>query len=97
MQQPNSFAVSNKEDCVCLLKRSLYGLKQSPRQLYKRFESFMISNDFKRISFDSCVYFKRCNDELFMYLLLYVDDMLIVAKSKEEIRIVKRSLIMSSR
>ena len=89
MQQPKGFKVSGKEDCVCLLKRSFYGLKQSPRQWYKRFDSFMISHDFKSSSFDSCVYFKRCNDESFLYLLLYVDDMLIAAKSKEETRTVK--------
>ena len=52
----------------------------------------MISHDFKRSSFDSCVYFKRCNDDSFLSLLLYVDDMLIAAKSKEEIRIVKAQL-----
>ena len=49
----------------------------------------MISHDFKSSSFDSCVYFKQCNDESVLYLLLYVDDKLIVAKSKEEIRTVK--------
>ena len=92
MKQPKGFIVSGKEDCVCLLKRSLYGLKQSPRQWYKRFNSFMISHDFKRSSFDSCVYFKRCHDKSFLYLLLYVDDMLIAAKSKEEIRTVKAQL-----
>ena len=32
MQQLKGFIVSSKEDCVYLLKRSLYGLKQSPRQ-----------------------------------------------------------------
>ena len=89
MQQPKAFKASSKEDYVCLLKRSLYGLKKSPRQWYKRFDSFMISHDFKRSSFDSCVYFKRCNDESLMYLLLYVDDILIVAKSKEEITTIK--------
>ena len=92
MQQPEGFTVSCKEDCVCLLKKSLYGLKQSPRQLYKRFDSFMISHDFKRDSFDSCVYFKKCNDESFLYMLLYVDDMLITTRSKENIRSVKAKL-----
>ena len=52
----------------------------------------MISHDFKRSSFDSCAYFKRCNDDSFLSLLLYVDDMLIAAKSKEEIRTVKAQL-----
>ncbi|KAK1619242.1 hypothetical protein QYE76_024759 [Lolium multiflorum] len=35
MDQPEGFVVPGKEDLVCKLKRSLYGLKQSPRQWYK--------------------------------------------------------------
>ncbi|KAG8485659.1 hypothetical protein CXB51_018846 [Gossypium anomalum] len=92
MQQLEGFTVLEKEDYVCLLKKSLYGLKQSPRQWYKRFDSFMSSHDFKRSSFDSCVYFKKNSDSSFVYLLLYVDDMLIVAKDKGEIRKVKAQL-----
>ncbi|KAG8482610.1 hypothetical protein CXB51_024194 [Gossypium anomalum] len=82
MQQPEGFTVSEKEDNVCLLKKSLYSLKQPPRQWYKRFDSFMTSHDFKRSIFDSCVYFKKNSDGSFVYLLLYVDDMLIAAKDK---------------
>jgi hypothetical protein len=48
MDQPKGFAVPGKEDYVCRMKKSLYGLKQSPRQWYKRFDSFMISNGFHR-------------------------------------------------
>ncbi|KAG8485819.1 hypothetical protein CXB51_019218 [Gossypium anomalum] len=92
MQQPEGFTVLKKEDYVCLLKKSLYGLKQSPRQWYKRFDSFMTSYDFKRSSFDSCVYFKKNSDGSFVYLLLYVNDMLIAAKDKGEIRKVKAQL-----
>ncbi|KAG8502779.1 hypothetical protein CXB51_000565 [Gossypium anomalum] len=66
--------------------------QRSPRQWYKRFDSFMTSHDFKRSSFDSCVYFKKNNDGSFVYLLLYVDDMLIAAKDKGEIRKVKAQL-----
>ena len=55
MQQPEGFVVLGKEDYVCYMKKSLYSLKQSPRQWYKRFDSFMITHDFKRSSYDSCV------------------------------------------
>ncbi|KAG8492460.1 hypothetical protein CXB51_009588 [Gossypium anomalum] len=92
MQQPEGFIASEKEDYVCLLRKSLYGLKQSPRQWYKRFDSFMASHDFKRNSLDSCVYFKKNSNGSFVYLLLYVDDMLIAAKDKGEIRKVKAQL-----
>ncbi|KAK1691961.1 hypothetical protein QYE76_008658 [Lolium multiflorum] len=37
MEQPDGFVVPGKEDLVCKLKRPLYGLKQSPRQCYKRY------------------------------------------------------------
>jgi hypothetical protein len=46
MDQPEGFIVPRKEDYVCRLKKSLYGLKQSPRQWYKMFDSFIISNGF---------------------------------------------------
>ena len=92
MQQPKGFIVLGREDYVCLLKKSLYGLKQSPRQCYKRFDSFMTTHDFKRSNYDSFVYLKMSDDGLFVYLLLYVDDMLIVANDKEEIRKVKVQL-----
>ncbi len=48
MKQPEGFIIPGKEDYVCKLKRSLYGLKQSPRQWYKRYDSFMLSHGFKR-------------------------------------------------
>ena len=42
MTQPDSFHVPGKENQVYKLKKSLYGLKQSPRQWYKRFDSYMV-------------------------------------------------------
>ena len=83
------FVVPGKEDHVCLLKKSLYGLKQSPRQWYKRFDSFMIDHGYSRSDYDSCVYHKRFHDGSSVYLLLYVDDMLIASKNKFEIQKLK--------
>ena len=76
---------------MCKLKKSLYGLKWSPRQRYKRFDSFMILNDFKMSDFGSCVYIKFVDGSP-IYLLLYVDDMLISAKSKKQITTLKAQL-----
>lgn len=85
MQQPEGFVVEGKEDHVCLLKKSLYGLKQSPRQWYKKFNSFMIAQGFYRSKYDVCVYFKIDAKEIIIFLLLYVDDMLIAARNKSDI------------
>lgn len=78
---------------MCFLKRSLYGLKQSPRQWYKRFDSFVLTIGFHRSKFDNCLYFQHndaSNDYLF--LLLYVDDMLLVGSSPKWISDIKTSL-----
>lgn len=80
MEQPEGYYVEGKEDYVCKLQKSLYGLKQSPRLWYKRFDQFITGIGFKRSSFDACVYIKN-NYGLYTYLLLYMDDMLIAAKS----------------
>ncbi|GJX13086.1 retrotransposon protein, putative, ty1-copia subclass [Tanacetum coccineum] len=58
MRQPPGFE-EETDNKVCLLKKSLYSLKQSPRQWYKRFHVYTISNGFSCNSYDSCVYFKE--------------------------------------
>lgn len=73
-----------------MLKESLYGLKQSPRQWYKRFDQFTIQKDYKRSNFDSCVYFKEVTKNKYIYLLLYVDDMLLAYQDSKEIDKLKR-------
>ncbi|KAH9698599.1 hypothetical protein KPL71_024065 [Citrus sinensis] len=92
MTQPEGYVDSEKPNHVCLLKRSLYGLKQSPRQWYLRFDEFMLSHGYLRCSFDCCVYYKQISPNLYIYLLLYVDDMLVACKSREEITVLKNLL-----
>ena len=56
MVQPEGFETKGKEHRVCRLKKSLYGLKQPPRQWYKKFDSFMVGHACTRIDADHCVY-----------------------------------------
>ena len=92
MEQPEGFKVSGKENLVCKLKKSLYGLKQAPRQWYKKFDSFMVGQGYKRTAADQCVYIQRFPDGNFVALLLYVDDMLIVGQEAAKISQLKKEL-----
>ena len=58
MKKPKGFEVRGKEDYVCKLNKSLYGLKQSPSQWNRRFDEFMTHIKFHRSHYDKCVYFK---------------------------------------
>ncbi|CAL2237091.1 unnamed protein product [Prunus armeniaca] len=92
MAQPEGFVEYGKENLVCPLKKSLYGLKQSPRQWYKRFDYFMLKINFRRCLYDCCVYYHVFQDGMIILLLLYVDDMLITCQDKSRIQYLKKML-----
>ena len=55
MEQPAGFKVKGREDEVCRLHRSLYGLKQSSRAWNEKFNSFLLKYGFTRGLADPCV------------------------------------------
>ena len=91
-EQPKGFEAKGNIDLVCKLKKSLYGLKQSPRCWYKRFDDFIKKIGFIRSLYDPCVYYKRLTDGSLIYLLLYVDDMLLASKSFTKLNEIKEQL-----
>jgi transposase InsO family protein len=95
MEQPEGFRVKGKEDYVCQLKKSLYGLKQAPRQWYKKFESVMEEQGYRKTTSDHCVFVQKFPDGDFIILLLYVDDMLIVGMNSLRIDRLKKQLSQS--
>ena len=79
MDQPEGFIKPGDEDKVCLLKQSLYGLKQAPLCWNKKLnEHFTKTMSFQRLSTDICLY-RRDG----VYVVVYVDDMLVYGKSQE--------------
>ena len=77
------------------LKKSLYGLKQAPRQWYKKFESVMGEQGYKKTSLDHCIFAQSFYDDDFIILFLYMDDMLIVGKNASRIDDLKKQLCKS--
>jgi hypothetical protein len=47
MKQPEGYAMKGKNELVCKLKKSLYGLKQSPRMWFQKFDTYMLGLGFK--------------------------------------------------
>jgi len=79
MDQPEGFSVEGKKHMVCKLKKSIYGLKQSSRQWYIKFNDTITSFGFQEIIVDRCVY-RKVSGNKFIFLVLYVNDILLAAK-----------------
>jgi hypothetical protein len=74
------FVDSTHLDHVCHLNRPLYGLKQAPRVWYTRFTSHILSLGFVGARSDTSLFVYRHGLDT-TYLLLYVDDMILIMSS----------------
>ena len=88
MKQPEGFSVKGKKELVYKLKKSLYGLKQSPRMWYQKFDTYIQGLGFVRSNVDHYVYYKQVGNN-FIYVVLYVDDMLLVGNNMDVFKEVK--------
>ncbi|KAF8796357.1 Retrovirus-related Pol polyprotein like [Argiope bruennichi] len=77
MTQPQGFVDPNKPDHVCHLNKALYGLHQSGREWFLEIHSVLENLNFKKLDWTNCVYAYQDN----VVLLLYVDDIVIFAKT----------------
>ena len=68
MMQLEGFKYKGKVDYVCLLHKSLHGLKQSHRQWYGRFDELMMNNGYHKSKYDNCVYFGGSDQGRALYL-----------------------------
>ncbi|GAA0158434.1 transmembrane signal receptor [Lithospermum erythrorhizon] len=76
---------------VCKLKRSLYDLKQASRQWNQEFTSQILSYGFTQSHHDNCLFVMSTSD-VFLVLIVYVDDILLTGSSEEAMENVKRFL-----
>lgn len=74
------------------LNKSLYGVKQAPRAWYSRFASFLLSLGFVEAKSDTSLFIYHHSADNTVYLLLYVDDIMLTASSDALLRWTIRSL-----
>jgi hypothetical protein len=78
--QPMGFVDPVQLDWVCRLNKSLYGLKQAPQTWYSWFTTYLLTLGFVEAKTDTSLFvFRRGADML--YLLLYVDDIVLIVSS----------------
>uniref|UniRef100_A0A2N9G0B3 Integrase catalytic domain-containing protein n=1 Tax=Fagus sylvatica TaxID=28930 RepID=A0A2N9G0B3_FAGSY len=92
MTQPPGF--ESKGECVCHLKKSIYGLKQSPRAWFDKFSKAVVSHGMTRSQADHSVFFKKTRTGI-VILVVYVDDIVITGSDKEGIQILINHLSSS--
>jgi hypothetical protein len=83
MDQPEGYEV-NSDDYKWLLQKTLYGLKQSPREWNEVFHLFMVENDFVQCENDPCFYFKSEEKSLIL-VGLYVDDVITTGSDESKV------------
>ncbi|KAL1488506.1 hypothetical protein ABEB36_014972 [Hypothenemus hampei] len=84
MKPPEGLKLNKDQNLVCLLQKSLYGLKQSSRCWNNTFTNFLHSYGFRSTDADPCVFVGRIKNNILL-LVLYVDDGLIMSKEKNAI------------
>jgi hypothetical protein len=66
---------------VCRLRKALYGLKQAPRAWYHTLDATLAKHGFTACMSDAGIYVSNTPGEDPVYLVLFVDDMLIMSKA----------------
>ncbi|XP_021997220.1 uncharacterized mitochondrial protein AtMg00810-like [Helianthus annuus] len=80
MEQPPGFVDSKYPNYVCKLSKALYGLKEAPHAWFQRLSTFLISYGFSCSHADTSLFVFRKESHI-MYLLVYVDDLILTGNN----------------
>ena len=91
MAQPLEFLDKDNPTHVCKLHKAIYGLKQAPRAWYQELRTYLLSYGFNNSIADSSLFIYKNNNVTF-YLLVYVDDIIIMGPSSSVLQVFVTSL-----
>ncbi|KAJ4700915.1 Retrovirus-related Pol polyprotein from transposon TNT 1-94 [Melia azedarach] len=77
---------------VCKLKKSLYGLKQSPRAWFERFSCALKRFGYTQGQSHYTMFFKFASGGKITILIIYVDDIVLTGNNSEEMKNLKATL-----
>ena len=81
MQVPDGVKTANNQ--VCKLNKALYGLKQASRRWFEHFDSIIKAKGFQNSAVDHCLYYlNKGHVSKNIYIVLYVDDLIIATQDK---------------
>jgi hypothetical protein len=84
MQQPPGFVDQDHPSYVCKLRKAIYGLKQAPRAWYHELRTFLLHSGFKNSHADTSLFVLTTAGQK-MYILVYVDDIIITCDNTKMI------------
>ncbi|RVW73310.1 Retrovirus-related Pol polyprotein from transposon RE2 [Vitis vinifera] len=90
MEQPPGFVAQGESGLVCRLRRSLYGLKQSPRAWFSRFSSVVQEFGMFRSIANHSVFYHHNSSGQCIYLVVYVDDIVTTGSDQNGIQKLKQ-------
>ncbi|CAI7864074.1 unnamed protein product, partial [Closterium sp. NIES-54] len=90
MERPEGFPAPFPPGTVWKLNRPVYGLKQAPREWHNKLKSTLGSLDFHPSTSDPSLFIGATPSRFF--ILVYVDDMILVTKDQTELAAVKTAL-----
>ena len=82
---PTYSTPSSSPPVVCKLKRTLYGLKQSPHAWFRRFTSSMKTFGYSQCNSDHTLFYRHSSSGGVALLLVYVDDIIITGNDSTAI------------
>ena len=90
IEQPPGY-VAQGEDRVCRLKKTIYGLKQSPQAWFKKFNQVVLTGGFQRCVVDHSIFYNKTTGGC-VILAVYVDDILVTGSDVKGIAEIKQHL-----
>ena len=91
MEQPLRFVARGKLGKVCRLRKSLYGLKQSPQAWFGKFSQAVKKFGMQKSKSDHSVFYRNSNSVIIL-LVVYVDDIVITGRDSKGISSLKSFL-----